>query len=321
MAEIAVVIVTHNSARFIAPCLSSLRSAAADLVVVDNGSTDNTRQIIRQYPHVRLIEATANLGYGKAINLGARQTDSKYLILSNADVIYREDTVAGLIAFLKSDPKIGITSPQQTSPSGDWQRSYEDVPGIWSGLKDALGIGSVFRWYRRLCWPRIVDRHAKEVGYLTGAVLALPREAFCQVHGFDESFHFYGEDADLCIRLRDASWKVMFCPSAEVIHHGGGHSTQVDRSDKFGRLLTSSQVTLARKYLSLWQASLYVWLKRIYFQRLALTFRLMRIFAPTSKNEQLSQKIWIMDTHTRLWAEQLGELRHKDSKTGSVSTC
>ena len=321
MKEIALIIVTHNSARFIAECLSSLRAVDAVVVVVDNGSADDTKQIVRQYPDVRLIEADANLGYGKALNLGATQTDAKYLVLSNADVIYRQDTVAALVSFLKSAPKIGVTAPQQISTNGDWQRSYEDVPGIWSGIKDVAGISSVFRWYRRLCWPRRVDHRAKEVGYLTGAVLAVRRDAFDEVGGFDEDFHFYGEDSDLCMRLRSAGWKVVFCPWAEVIHYGGGHSTQMDRSDRFARLLTYGQATLAKKHLPLWQAYLYAWTKRIYFQRLALTLRLVRIFAPTSKNAQFSQRICIMDTHTKLWAEQLGQLRAKGPEAGRMGAC
>jgi len=319
-AEVAVVLVTHNSAGFIGQCLSSLVPSGADLIVVDNGSTDETRQIIGRYPHVRLIETGGNLGYGKAINRGAAEAGPhcKYLILSNADVVYGQHTVSTLISFLESHREIGITAPRQISPSGGWQRSYGDVPGIWAGVKDAFGISSAIRWYRRLCWPRRVDSRPKEVGYVSGAVLALPRVAYLQAKGFDEDFYFYGEESDLCVRLRQMGWKVVFCPLTEVAHYGGGHSTCVDQSDRFYRFLATSDVMLAKRHLSRWRARIYLWLKRIYFLELALAFRIVSVFAPTNKTAHLSRKIWVVETCAKLWTEQLSALKdNSGSKPGS----
>jgi N-acetylglucosaminyl-diphospho-decaprenol L-rhamnosyltransferase len=309
-AEVAVIIVTYNSDRFIRPCLASLAQSGADVIVVDNGSVDDTKQIVRDHPQVKLIEASSNLGYGKAINLVALRIEHPYLVLSNADVIYGKDTVAGLISLLKANPEVGVTAPQQVSPAGDWQLSYADAPGILSGLRDALGINSALRVHRRFRWPNKVDRRPKEVGYVAGAVLALPRQVFSRVNGFDEKFHFYGEESDLCIRLRRTGWKVVFNPLVEVVHHAGGHSTNVDRSEKFYGLLIQSQVMLAKKYLSPWRAHVYLRMRRTYFQELALAFRIVRVFVPASKTALLSRKIWVMDTCTRLLTEQLVALKN-----------
>jgi len=316
--QIAIVLVTHNSAEFIGACLSSIVPSGADIIVVDNGSTDGTAGIIRRFPSVRLIETCANLGYGKAINLGALQATHEYLILSNTDVVFREDTIATLVSFLKSHPGVGIVGPQQVSPGGGWQRSYGDTPGIWAGVKEAFGVNSVCRCYRRFRWPSRVDVHPKEVGYVFGAVLALPRSAFVQAKGFDEDFYFYGDESDLCIRLRKMGWKVVFCPFTEVVHYGGGDSTRVDHSDRFYRFLTTSEAMLARRHLPLWQARTYLWLKRVYFLELSLIFRLLKVLSPPSKITHLSQKIWVMDTYKRLWAEQLTTL--KDCGTGRLGT-
>jgi len=325
MAEVAIILVTHNSAGFIGPCLSSVVPSGADVVVVDNGSLDETREIIRQYPKVQLIETGTNFGYGKAINLGAAQAQSghKYLILSNTDVVYREDTVSTMISFLESHPDIGITAPRQISPHGGWQRSYGDIPGMWTGVKDVLGISSAIRWYRRICWPRRVDSRPKEVGYVFGAVLALRREAYQQAKGFDEDFYFYGDESDLCIRLRKMGWKVVFCPFTEVIHYGGGDSTRLDQSDKFYRYLTKSHAMLAKKHLPLWQARAYVWLEKLYFQRLALGFRLVKRISRknTRKDASLDHRIWVMDVCTKLLAEQLSQLNASEPKAGSLGAC
>jgi N-acetylglucosaminyl-diphospho-decaprenol L-rhamnosyltransferase len=315
--EVAIVIATHNSAGFIGPCLASIESSGAQIIVIDNGSKDETKSIIRRYPEIQLIETDANLGYGKAINLGAKAVGEgcKYLILSNPDVIYRDDSVATLISFLKSHPEIGITGPRQVSPTGGWQRSYADTPGVWVGVKDVVGINSAVRCYRRLRWPKRVDNRPKEVGYVCGAVLALPRVAYLQANGFDEDFYFYSEESDLCLRLRKMGWKVVFCPFTEIVHYGGGSSTRVDTSDRFYRYLTTSQTRLAKKHLPLWKARIYVWLQKMYFQRLAYMLRFIRIFAPT---RDISRRIEITDIHVRLWADQLNQLRGGSARSGSV---
>ena len=302
MSKVVVIIVTRNSGHFIDPCLSSLKSGAVDIVVIDNDSTDDTKQIIRQYPHVQLIELPTNLGYGKALNLAVTKLGDKhdYLILSNADVIYQEGTIAGLISLLKSNPQIGIAAPQQISTDGGWQVSYADVPGVWSGVKDALGISSGSRWYRRFRWPHRVDRHNKDVGYLGGAVLALSLEAFRLVNGFDESFQFYAEDADLCIRLRAAGRRVIFCPATAIIHHEGGHSAKTDQAEKFCHLLTKSVMLLAEKHLPRWRACIYLRLRSIYFQEVALILRIIKVVAPKSSQVQLSRKIRVTDAYARL---------------------
>jgi GT2 family glycosyltransferase len=320
---VAIVLVTHNSANFIEQCLSSLIPTGADLIVVDNGSTDETKQIVGRYPHVRLIETDANLGYGKAINRGAAQAGPqyKYLILSNTDVVYGHRTVSTLISFLELHPEVGITAPQQILPTGGWQRSYGDTPGIWAGIKEAVGINSMLRWHRRVRWPTKVDNRPKEVGYVYGAVLAMPGEAYWQARGFDEDFYFYGDESDLCIRLRNLGWKVMFCPSAEVIHYGGGDSTRVDQSDRFYRFLAKSHMMLARKHLSLWRARGCLWLEKVGFRRLALTFWLIEVLGPKSRRPWALEKRKMMNKLTELWNEQLKELEPGGRGTGNLGAC
>lgn len=302
MSQVGVIIVTCNSGRFIGPCLTSLESSGAGIIVVDNGSTDDTKQVLRKYPHVQLIEAPTNLGYGKALNLGVKTAgyDYEYLILSNADVVYRPDTISVLVALLRSDPRVGVTAPQQISTDGKWKISYADIPGVWSGIKDVLMINTASRWYRRIRWPRPVDRNSKDVGYLAGAVLALPLEAFRQVNGFDESFPFYGEDADLCIRLRAAKRRVVFCPEAAIIHHEGGHSAKTERAETFFRLLTNGVTRLANKHLPPWKARIYLHLRSAYYREVALILRTMKLVAPKSRRDKLSQKIRVTDAHARL---------------------
>ena len=303
--HIEVVIVTYNSAGHIGACIESIVAAGGWPIVVDNGSTDDTLEIVRSKSrNARIIATGENLGYGKAMNLGFKETTGGILILSNPDVVYLGDSIFQMVEFLKNNPRIGITGPQQMFPNRSWQRSYGDVPGIWAGIKDAVGLTSLHSGIRRFFWPRRIDSHAKKVPYIDGAVLAVRRQAFLDVGGFDEDFFFYADEADLCARLRRAGWGVVFCSPATVVHVRGDSSTKIDRSDRFVRYMVKSQSLLARKLLPPWKARLYARLQICHFIRLGLMYRLLQWVG--GGKSSLDCKIRMFDAYTRIWKEHLG---------------
>ena len=189
MDVIEIVIVTRNSAQHIGACVDSVLGARAVPIIVDNNSTDSTLQIVRsRCPSAKVITSPENLGYGKAMNLGFKESTGGFVILSNPDVIFLGQSIFQLIDYLRKNPKIGIVGPQQLFPDGGWQRSYGDLPGIWPGIKDAVGITTIGNKMRKALWPRKTARRVKEVPYIDGAVMAVRRDAFLGVSGFDEDF-------------------------------------------------------------------------------------------------------------------------------------
>jgi GT2 family glycosyltransferase len=297
-----VVLVTRNSAGHIGACVDSIVDANALPVVVDNGSTDETLQIVRsRCPGAKIIATGENLGYGRAMNRGFKETTGEFVVLSNPDVVFLQDSIGRMAEFLESNPTIGITGPQQMFPDRTWQRSYGDLPGIWSGVRDAAGITTLRNGVRRILWPRRMDRKPKDVPYVDGAVLAVRREAFLAMDGFDEQFFFYGDESDLCARLNRAGWRVVFLPLAEVIHVRGADSAKVDRSDRFVRYMVKSQSLLASKLLPPWKARLYAKLQILHFLRLGFLYRLLQWFG--GEKSLRTQKISMFDAYARIWKE------------------
>lgn len=304
-----VVLVTCNSSPYIESCLKSIPLDVVRVIVVDNGSTDGTQDIVKRFfPTVELIENGANLSYGPSFNVAFPRTQTQYIVLSNADVVYSQGAIQTLVDFLIAHADVGVTAPQFLYPDGAWQISYGDIPSIWTGLRDATGVNSIRRWVRRLFW-RIVDRKPKDVPYVSGAVLVFRRRAVEAVGGFDEAFFFYCDESDLCIRLRQAGWRVVFCPLARVTHVAGGDSIKVDRSEKFLTHLVNSQCRLAKKYLSDGQARFYMRCQRIYFSLLALGSRAIELLAIGSTACRFSYKAWSAGTYARLWKEKISEVR------------
>jgi len=312
--NIELVVVTYNSARHIGPCVDSIRAAGALPVVVDNGSTDDTLEIVRaRCPEAKIVALAENLGYGKALNAGLREGVGDFVILSNPDVVFPKGSVVQLVDYLKTNTQVGIAGPQQVLPDGSWQRSYGNLPGIWSGIKDATGITTLGSRTRRHLWPRRVVWHPTRVPYLDGAVLAVRRRAFEDVGGFDEEFSFYAEEADLCARLKQAGWGVVFVPQVQVMHVRGADSTKKDASDRFVRMQVAAQYLLASKHLPSWKVRVYARLEVAHFARLQWIHRLLNQFG--GSNYSYAGKIRMFGDYRRIWKEycETGRLTHATS--------
>jgi GT2 family glycosyltransferase len=304
--HIEVVIVTHNSSRHIGPCVESIVAAGALPVIVDNASTDNTLDIVRSLcPGARIIDTAENLGCCRALNVGFEGTTGDLVILSNPDVVFLDDSISQMTEFLRKNQKVGVTGPQQMFPDRSWERSYGDLPGIWSGIKDAVGITMLREGARKILWPRRIDRRPKEVPYVDGAVLVLRRQAFVEIGGFDEEFFMYSGECDLCARLRKAGWRAVFFPLAEVIHIRGADSVRVDNSDKFARQMVDGQGKLAKKHLPLWQAEVYLRSEWVSHVLKAVACRCARVVLPKPMRTRMMGRIQYFKTCSRVFREYL----------------
>jgi GT2 family glycosyltransferase len=301
-----VVIPTHNSSRHIGPCVKSIAVAGALPVIVDNRSTDNTLEIVRSLsPGARIIVTEENFGCCRSLNVGFAETRGDFVILSNPDVVFLDDSISQMTEFLRKNQNVGVTGPQQTFPDRSWQRSYGDLPGIWSGIKDAVGITMLQAGVREILWPRRIDRRPKEVPYVDGAVLVLRRQAFVEIGGFDEEFFMYSGECDLCARLKKAGWKAVFFPLAEVIHIRGADSVRVDNSDKFPRQLVDAQGKLAKKHLPLWQAKFYMRSERVSYVLKAQVCRYARNVLPKRMDRRMTARIQQFETCSSVIHEYL----------------
>lgn len=194
--------------------------------MVDNASPDGETGLVRsEFPGVQLIELPRNDGFGSAANAGVVATRGRWILLLNPDAWPIDDAIARLIQFAESRPGLGATGPLLFDAEGRPQRSTIRPPlspaalAVWAAFPRAVsrayGLGrKATRVARR--------RRVRAAEFLQGAALLLRREAFEAVGGFDESFFMYGEDADLCARLRDAGWEVALCPVARFVHVGAG---------------------------------------------------------------------------------------------------
>lgn len=223
--RLSVVVPTHDTRALTLRCVETLAAEGTpglQIVVVDDGSSDGTAEALAAaHPDARVVRLSPAVGFTRAANLGMAQADGDILLLLNSDTEVAPGTFAPLLAAFARDPRLGAAGAALHYPDGSPQWSGGRAPtllwlfGLASGLPPLLA--------RLPGWRRAkpIGAPSGRVDWVTGAALALRRQAWEETGGFDEGFRFYGQDLDLCLRLREAGWKVEIVPEFRVLHHHG----------------------------------------------------------------------------------------------------
>ena len=222
MADVSVVVVTWNALPWIEQCLASVHGH--EVIVVDNGSTDGTVDLVHvQFPHVRVIEQP-NVGMGAGNNTGMRAADGRYFFLLNSDAWVVGDGLDQLVEFADAHPDAAVVGPRLRNVDGTLQRSVRGEPTLWRLATEYLFIRKLAPRSRHLN-PLYVGGfdhdEVTEADWLFGPALLVRRQAVDAVGLFDEDFFMFSEEVDWMTRFRRAGWKVLFFPGAEVVHVGG----------------------------------------------------------------------------------------------------
>ena len=263
--DVSVVIVSWNVAALLADCLDSLVQTSEGIVlevwVVDNASSDNTVEMLRtRYSWVHLIANEDNRGFARANNQAIRQARGRFALILNPDTIVRPGVIQGLMRYLETHSDVGMVGPCLRDLKGDIdgssaRRMYTMSVAIcleMMRLHKLPWIGPVIQ--RRLYSP--YDFAAtQEVEAISGAAMLVRRELLEKLQGFGDSFLHFGEDVDLCFRIRAAGWKLVFDASVTMIHIGGQSTKQTT-----GRMAVNgyfSNQEFFRRCYGRWHALLY----------------------------------------------------------------
>jgi len=231
---VSVVIVSFNTRAVLNGCLRELFADLSEFApgetevwVVDNASNDGSAgEVERQFPQVHLIKLSDNLGFGPANNRAFEQARGEFFFLLNSDAFVHRGATRELLDYLRAHPRVGAVGPKLLNADGTLQSSCWKFPSPSRAWVEALGlarmVGAHPRWGDYYRWAHDEPR---EVDFVIGAALLVPRRVWEEVSGFDPAFFLYAEETDWQKRIQEAGWKVAFWPRALVTHLGGASGT------------------------------------------------------------------------------------------------
>jgi len=273
MIKLSIIIVNWNTKELLMQCIKSLVSSinppaggqvlSMEIIVVDNGSTDGSIEILKKYlihpPNrrtkyiIHLIENQSNLGFAKANNIGIKKARGEYIMLLNSDTIVKEGAVEKLIEFLDKNPNTAV-APLLILPDNRPQNDYYmKFPNLWQiflyhnplrPLVMKIPFVSSLIAQKTMLNEFIVDQ-------LPGAALAADRKVWDDVGLLDEDYHFLFEDVDWCWRAKNKGMKLVVVSRAEIVHLGGAswkEKLQKDKNSFYYQFFASMLLFVRKNY-------------------------------------------------------------------------
>ena len=231
--RLSIIIITYNGLGFLTRCLDSLcdfiDKPDCEVIIVDNYSTDGTLDFLRNnYPQLPLILNSENRGVAAARNQGiARATGDKLLLLDN-DTEATTTAINAMSHYLDEHPEVGLCSCRLVDKEGIPQDSCKPYPGLMIKARNVLGIGNKMRYIPS-------EEGIIEPVYVIGACQMFTHEVVDKVGMLDEHIFYGPEDADWCLRIKQAGWRI-HCLNNLTIVHDYRRSTRRSPFSKLGRM-------------------------------------------------------------------------------------
>lgn len=235
MLDLSIIVVNWNGKELLAKCLrcveTTIQQISYETYVVDNASTDGSQAMVRRdFPNVKLIANTANVGFATANNQAMKVAQGRYVLLLNSDAFVHEQTLDRMVKFMDEHPQAGMASCKLLYEDGSLQRSCAMFPTLLTELFIALGLDKlfpkspVFGRYLMTDWDYDTTR---QVDVIMGAFMLVRRELIDTIGMMDETFFMYSEEVDWCYRFKQAGSSVYFYPAVTCVHLWGGSSKAV----------------------------------------------------------------------------------------------
>lgn len=231
LAPVSVVIVNHDAGKLLADCLEAALAQARQVILVDNASLavpfETVAARFATCPRLTILRSRVNTGFAAGCNRGAARADQPTILFLNPDCILGPGSLARLHDALVSGERIGMVGGLLTDAGGREQGgARRSIPTPWRSFVRGFGLGRLGwlapRWFSDFYLHREpLPARPTEVEAVSGALTMVRREAFDQAGPWDEGFFLHCEDLDLCLRFRQAGWRVLFVPDAPAVHHRG----------------------------------------------------------------------------------------------------
>jgi hypothetical protein len=301
--KVAIVILNWNGVKHLRQFLPSVLSSIwpnLEIIIGDNASNDGSVEFIeKEYPSIRIIKNDQNYGFTGGYNRVLSQVDADYYILLNSDVEVCPGWIAPVISLMENDPLIAVAAPKIKSYL---QKDSFEHAGAAGGFIDKFGyIFCRGRLFYEIEQDNGQYQQSGEVFWASGAAMFIKKHCWDAANGFDDSFFAHMEEIDLCWRLKNIGYKVMYCAESEIFHLGGG---TLNVENPFKTYLNfRNNLSLLKKNLPFWRA-LFIIPMRICMDLMAI-FRFL--------NEGKRKDAWAVSRAHQYFVLNLFKVRKSES--------
>lgn len=239
--KLSIVILNYNTKDLLAKCLDSLKIAQGEVpfevIISDNGSSDGSIELIKEkYPWVNLIAGVENLGFARGNNRASKRVNGELVLFLNSDTVVERNTLKETIKFLENNKDVAAVTCKIELPSGkldkDARRSF---PTPWVALTHFSRLDRVFprsRVFARYWYGYIDPDTTHEVDVIQGAFFLVRKKVLDEVDWFEEDYFLDGEDIDLCWKINNIGYKIIYYPKVKIIHVKGASKGKNSSLDK-----------------------------------------------------------------------------------------
>lgn len=286
--DVSIILVNYNTKDLTLECIKSVYEKTNgidfDIYVVDNNSWDGSCEAIEQaYPQVKLIKNKENQGFGAANNIAVKLSDAKYCFCLNTDTILINNAVKILYDFMENNPQTGVCGGQLYDKDMKIAASVGNFPSTIRIFFQFCGLKYIFHsyWEKKIAPAKsmVADRPVS-VDYISGADIFFRKSVLDKIGLFDENIFMYGEESDICFRIKKAGFDVIFVPDSKIIHLCGKSSANLNKQ----KIISESLLYWYRKNIGTLP---FILLKSV----LMVTFFIKFIFTQNNNYKELLQHI------------------------------
>ncbi len=257
MRGLSIVLCAYNDADYIRDCLDNLQTIRdrvdfpLEVIIKNQESPKDSSTIIREeYPWVNLIDGP-NVGLSVAYNLGWQQAKYDYVLFLGTDAFPSAPGLTSLMHYFDSHEDVGAGTCKLVLPSGDLDMdAHRAFPTPWVSVMRLLGLGKLFPksvLFNAYFLPRAYMTQIHDIDVLISHFMFVRRSVLEAISGFDEDYFLYGEDVDICYRIKARGWRILYFPNCEVLHLKGASIGVRNTTRKVYKRPLASRVRV-RKY-------------------------------------------------------------------------